>query len=504
MRSRTENSVKNIIFGLGVQGIEVVLKFVGRTIFIRYLAVEYLGVNGLFSEILTMFSLAELGIGSAIGYALYKPLQANNHDKIAALMNLYKKSYCIIGIVVGLVGIGLIPFLDFIIRDAGSLQDEIIRIYLFYLFNTASTYFFSYKSTLLTADQKNYIVLTIKEICNVVRTIIQCLVLVRTHNFYFYLAIETVLIFINNMWVSKYTDYKYPYLRSSKERIEKQEIFDIMKNVKALFLTKISTILVNSTDNMLITAVVGLRETGLYSNYTIFISLINTVLAQVFNNMYPSVGNLNAEGDTKKSHFIFKTLHMMNFWLYSTAAIGFYLIINDIITLWLGEKFILPQNICFVIAVNIYIKGMLNAVWIFKDTYGLFKFGQYMTLLSAILNIILSVILGMKWGLGGILIATAISRILTNSWYDPAMLFKHGFVCSVSRYYLNYLGYTVLCVCVGGVLTVICNFWLANTIIMLILKIVIVGIFPSIIYIFIFYKSDEFQYLLRKVIKRDD
>ena len=216
MKSRTQRSAQNVLVGLGGQAIEMVLKFVGRTIFIYCLSAEYLGVNGLFGEILTMLSLAELGIGSAIVFALYKPLKNNDEKQIAALMNLYRKAYVVIGISVAVVGAALIPLLKYIIPDPGEIGNQIYPIYLFYLFNTSITYFFSYKTSLLTADQKNFIVISVKEICNISRTVLQSVALLITGNFYLYLFIESLLILANNIWISVYVDRKYSYIKLHK------------------------------------------------------------------------------------------------------------------------------------------------------------------------------------------------------------------------------------------------------------------------------------------------
>ena len=502
MKTRTQNSFINASFGLLSQGVELILKVIGRTVFIKFLAVEYLGVNGLFGEILTMLSLAELGIGSAIGYELYKPLREGNTKRIAALMKLYQKAYVIIGISVGVVGATLIPFLRFIVKDPGAVKDELIFIYCFYLFNTVISYFYSYKGTLLTADQKNFMVQTIKEICNILRTVFQVVVLVIWRNFYIYLAVESFFIFANNVVVSRVVDKKYKYLKTQKneEKIDKKSIKQIFINVKALSISKICTILVNSSDNTIMSAVCGIIKTGFYSNYVMFTNIIETVLRQLFTSFYPSVGNLNAEGDTEKSHFVFRGINLLNFWLYSFSAIGIFVLINDVITVWIGKSYLLSFAVPIIIAVNIYIRGMLNTVWVFKDSYGLFKYGQYMNIVTASLNIGLSIWFGKLWGVFGILFATAISRILTNVWYDPWMLYKYGFKMSVVKYVSVFTGFGIL-----ALITAIITYYLSGlvpviNVFMLIVKFVLVCIIPNVIYFLVFFKTKRFNYVKERVL----
>lgn len=501
MKSRTQNSARNIIFGLGGQGIEVVLKFVGRTIFIKCLAIEYLGVNGLFSEILTMLSLAELGVGSAIGYALYKPLQTRDEEEIAALMQLYKKAYVAIGIVVAAVGSVLIPFLPYLIKDAGTIGNEVTSIYLFYLFNTAITYFFSYKTSLLVSDQQNYIVQAVKEVCNVLRTIFQCIALLLFHSFYFYLLIESFFIVANNVWISVYVDQKYPFLKSKKnaKKLDGITIKTLWTNIRALVLQKLSTILVNSTDNTIISIFGGIVEVGLYSNYLMFVTMFNTILGQLFGNISASVGNLNAEGDLKKSQSVFEAIHMANFWLYSWVAIGISVMINPVISIWIGNDFLLSKKIVYIIAVNFYIKGMMNAVWVFKDTFGLFKYGQYMTFVTAVLNLIFSIWLGKRYGLVGILAATAISRLITNVWYDPYALFKHGFKKPVSVYYCGYCLYTLLALGTLYITSVACRCVDGVGILSVLFKFLLACVIPNLLYFIVLGKTAGFSFLLNKV-----
>lgn len=501
MKTRTQNSVRNIIFGLGSQGIEVLLKFVGRTVFIYCLSAVYLGVNGLFSEILTMLSLAELGVGSAIVYAMYKPLQENDEEKIAALMALYGKAYIAIGIFVAVLGSALIPFLKYIIKDAGELKSQITNIYLFYLFNTAISYFFSYKSSLLIADQKNYIVQTVKEFCAIGRTIFQCIVLLVYRNFYLYLLVESIFIVANNVWVSIYVDQKYKYLKEKRNStgLDFATKNSLWVNIRALVLVKISTILVNSTDNTIITIFGGIVEVGLYSNYSMFITMFTTVLNQIFSNISASVGNLNAEGDREKSKLVFDAIHMTNFWLFSWIAIGYAILINPIISVWIGNTYLLPKSIVYIIAVNFYIKGMQNAVWVFKDTYGLFKYGKYMTFGTALLNLFLSVVWGKRFGLIGILGATAVSRIMTNVWYDPYALFKHGFGKSVFSYYCEYGFYGSLSIIAYGVTYWFCTKVPFEGIASVGAQFVIACITPNLIYFVVLGRTQGFAFLKEKI-----
>lgn len=294
-KTRTEYSVLNMLTGLGGYFLNTVIGYICRIIFVRCLAAEYLGINGLFSNILSMLSLVELGIGSAMGYALYQPLAKDDKEKITSLMALYKKSYNIIGIVVALLGIMMIPLLQYIIVKPQQIVENIYIIYLVYLFNTASSYFFSYRSALLIAAQKNYIVSGVNYAITTIVSIIQIPILLITQNFMIYLICQSIGVFINNVIVSMWAKHDYPYIEKKNVKpITKKEKRQMAVNIKALTINKIAAMLVNNTDNIVITYFNGLISTGVISNYTLLTGTLGSITSQLFNGITASVGNLNA------------------------------------------------------------------------------------------------------------------------------------------------------------------------------------------------------------------
>ena len=266
-RSRTEYTILNTLTGMGGYFLNTVLGFVCRMVFVQCLSADYLGVNGLFTNILSMLSLAELGIGSAVVYALYKPLAENDEEKIASLVKLYGTAYRIIGLAVAVVGLALMPFLNVIIQDQPALRESIYLLYIINLFNTASTYFFSYRSSLIIAAQQNYIVSAVSYAVSIVQSALQIAALLLTRNYLAYLLIQSVGVFVNNVVVSHIAVKKFPYIRNKDikpvPRAERKQIF---ANVRDLTFYKISGLLVNSTDNILITFFDGLTVTGVASN----------------------------------------------------------------------------------------------------------------------------------------------------------------------------------------------------------------------------------------------
>ena len=489
-KSRTENSIRNIITGLFGQALQVFLSFINRMVFIRCLSADYLGLNGLFTNILSVLSLAELGIGSAIVFALYKPLAEKNEEKIAAYMNFYAKAYKTIGFSVAAIGMVLVPFLKVIVNSPYQIYENIYVLYFISLFNTSITYFFSYKSSLLIADQKNYVVLLCSYCTSFAQTIAQILILMLTRNYIFYLLTQTVCGMIFNVWISKVADKSYPCLKKKKCKITKEERNSLIKNIRALVITKLSGVLVNNTDNILITFFKGLATTGVTSNYVLLISTLNNLLNQIFNGLTASVGNLNAVESDEKKFFMFKVFNMTNFWLFGWSTIGFIFLSSIIVETFFGSQYVLDMRIVIIMAINFYTVGMQNAVWTYRGTLGLFRYGRYLLLVTATLNLFFSVVLGQQFGVFGILLATFISRIFTNIWYDPFAVFKYGLHLKPVIYLHIYLKYVIVLLLTVGVILV-CGKLLTGTIWMIIFCVLI----PHGVFYFAFKNTEEFIYV---------
>lgn len=495
--SRTKNSLINIFTGFFGQFFQLLISFINRIIFVHCLSQAYLGINGLFTNVLSMLSLAELGISSAISYALYEPLAKKDNSKVSSLMHMYAKAYRIIGVIVGVVGIIFIPFLKYIISDPGNIHENITLIYSLFLFNTVISYFYSYKSTLITADQKNYIISIISYCITFGQTIIQIIVLVFFKNFILYLIIQSIGTFLTNYFISWKANRMYPLLKEKNPpSLSAKDKHDLFKNIKALMITKISGVLVNSTDNIIISATkgLGLVSTGIASNYTLLINILNSILNQIFTGITASIGNLNASEDIQTKKHFFNVVNLLNYLLFSWCTVSFIFLSTDLVGLVFGNQYVLTIPIVIIIAINFYTVGMQSAVWTYKSTLGLFDYGKYLVLVTGIINIILSIILGQKIGLFGIFLATFISRLCTNIWYDPYAVLKHGLNMSFIEYVKKYFSFIVIILLQISLMEFI---FLYND--SFIFKFICCIFIPNLINIFIFRNTDEFQYLLNKV-----
>ena len=304
--SRTKNTMRNVKTGAIVQLINKLMAFLVRTVFIKCLNSEYLGVNGLFSNVLTILSFAELGIGTAIIFNMYKPVADEDKEKLKSLMQLYKKAYNLIGVIVFVLGLCVVPFMNYIVKDAPNISENLILIYILFLFNTSVSYFFTYKKSIISAHQKQSIINNIDSFFYLLKSIIEIIFLFVTKNFIVYLVIQILGTILENIILSIKADKMYPYLKEKDIKpLNKDESKGIFDNVKSLIIYKFGGVIMNGTDNILISMLVNVGTVGLCSNYTMVIQAIKSVISSALNGVTASVGNLNAVGDAKQKERVF-------------------------------------------------------------------------------------------------------------------------------------------------------------------------------------------------------
>ena len=453
-------------------------------------------MNGLFTNVLTMLSLAEMGVGTAIVYNMYKPIANNDYKQISKLMNLYKRAYSIIGCIVGILGVCLIPILPFIIKDNSDIK-YLTTIYLLYLANTVSSYFFAYKRSIFSADQRDSVLQLFKLIAYIVRSVLQIAVLIISKNFILYLAMQIVTTIIENIAISLCADKCYPFLKEyKKEKLTKQECKPIFDNTKALFLYKIGSTALDGTDNIIISSFDSVVSVGLLSNYSLITGAIQTLLSQITLSITGSIGNFIASEKKEKHEELLNKITFLNFILFGLVFVGSMAVLNPFISFWVGQDFVLDFEIVFIYCLNIYIFGMLNSIWTFRSTMGLFIHGKWRPLISAVINLVVSIWWAKEIGFIGVLLGTTFTRIVTNVWYDPLIVYKHGLHKTPYKYYLKWIFYLVI------VITDIILITIFTKIIPLtgILAIITYGTAAIIVFclsvITIFFKTKELKYLL--------
>lgn len=495
---RVENSLKNIYISLLSQIVIVLLGFLSRKVFLDNLGADYLGVNGLLTNILSMLSLVEGGIGTSIVYNLYKPLAKNDKEKVSALVQLYKKLYFYIACGVSIISICLYPITRSITKNSSNIK-FIWIIYSLFVIKNIISYFNAHKWSLITADQKGYVIAKYNLFFTIITTVCKIIVLKITQNYILYLMIELIIFIIQNIWNGKIVNEMYPYIKIKKKyNIDKETTENIKTNVKALFLHNIGSFCVLGTDNLLIGRFIGVISVGLYSNYNMIISQVHNLISPILNGIGASVGNLLAIEEKEKSYFVFNTVYLVNFWMYSVATIFLFNLLEPFINWWLGSGLLLDRLTFIVLLINFYLTGLRSCVLTFKNKSGIFKEDKYMTLVVAFINLTASIILVQYMGIAGVFIGTTISTISIPLWNQPKLLYNIVFQKSIWIYLKKYLLYVLVTLFAGTITTYLCNKIDLDLIFLsLVIKGIISIVIPSIIYTVIFFKTDEFKYLFK-------
>lgn len=497
--SRTKNASKNAVSAL-INKIGILfLTFISRKFFIQYIGIEYLGINGLFGNILTLLSMADLGLGTAMNVSLYKPIAQQDTKKLSALLNYYRRLYYLIAAAVTVIGLGLIPFLPYIV----NLDSKIPHLYLYYVIfvlkNTVS-YLFIYKQSIITADQKTYLVNKIDLYVNIIRVVVQIIAIIVFKNYFIYIVIDLMGIIAHNLAISCVADRHYSFLKD-KQELTKEEKKHFFGDMYSAFLYKFAGSILGGTDNILISMIVGTVAVGMYSNYYTITNNLETFIMLLFTSLTASVGNLVATSTAEKRYSTFRTMQMVGNWLGAFVTICLLYLTQDFIVLWLNESMLLDGYVLIAIVVNMYYTICMRPVWTFREGTGMYRQIRYIMFMTALVNVVLSVVMGKVWGVGGILIATSIAKFATCYWYEPMLLYKNFFNIAPKKYYVEYMYNVVLTIGCG----LLC-YWPINQIKTVSLlgwlgKAGICTVIVNVVFFIRYYKSPEFANIKQKVLK---
>lgn len=494
--NRSIKSTRNMATGFFSKTFNLLLSFASRTIFIKVFGVEMLGINGLFYNILAFLCLADLGFSTAMTYSYYKPIADNDIKKIAALNQFYKKVYLFIAAGITVIGVILIPFLKYIV----NLENEVEHLYLYYILtlaNTVVSYLFVYKSTVISAHQESYIVTKYNMIMSTVSAVTQIAAMLILKNYIVYLCIAILFTFINNIYISHVADKRYPYI-NEKSKLDSNSQKSIFSNIGSVFLYKVSSVLMNSTDNIIISKLIGTVTVGYYSNYLTVINMISSYVSILFNSFTASIGNLMVKESEEKQYRVFKNIQVISAWCCIVISSCVFVLINDFITIWIGEDFLLDNLTVIAIAINFFLLCILNPIWIFREAAGIYRKTKYIMVICAVLNIILSIIMGKAIGVSGVIFASALSKLLTYIWYEPIILFKGFFKKPPIKFFASALGITVITAAASALLFYIKSFITLGGIGGFIVKGILCFVLTNIVFIMIFFKNKYFRDLMKR------
>ncbi|MCR5450830.1 MAG: hypothetical protein K6F23_15695 [Solobacterium sp.] len=506
-QSRTINSIRNVVTGFGGQMLATILRFVVRTVFIKTLGKSYLGINGLFSDILTMLSLTELGFDTAINFKLYEPLAKGDDKRVRVLMKFYKKAYRAVGSVILILGICLIPTLPFIIKDYDSLAVLGINaslIFMLHILRTASSYlFFAYRSAVVKADQKKYILDIAGFFVTIATNVTKIIVLVFYKDFMAYTATVIVFNILQNIVNAVIAQKMYPqFFKHEDDDLSKEEIMDMMKDCGALFVYKVNNVVVKATDNTVISAFIGLATVGMYSNYLLFYTTIRSLFDKVYTAIKASMGNLFATESIDKKYAFFKIMNFMAIVLFGTAGVGVAVCADELITVWVGGDYVIPQPFAILIGTEILFHGLKINLGQIRNVSGVFRQMWFRPVLGVIINLGVSITLVQIYGIYGVIIGTITADILTNFMVDPSVIHKYSFnnYRPVSDYYKTNLKYLAILTAVCTADFFICRTFLAGYgWLSVIVHVIIVGCSVPLCFILLYRNANECQYLIRTI-----
>lgn len=497
---RTRKSFVNVITSVFTNAVILVTAFVVQKVLVETMGSDYNGINGLFGSIISMMSLADLGIGTAIIYHMYRPVAEKEQSRINSLLHFYKRCYIGISGVVLLIGIIVSFFLPLLVGDV-DIPDSIYLIYALFLADCLCSYFLAYKKSLLYADLMNYIPDAIYFVVYLIQNALQIYVLIAFQNFILFLIVKTLGKCVSNLFISLYISRKYPFTREKHvPPVEREVREDIVTKVKGLLYHKLGKILVTGSDSIVITGVIGINAMSLYTNYHLIIGGITALLNRIFETLTNSVGNFLLDSDQERRQEIYKKIDFMNFWCFGCVAAGMYAVLQPLITLWLGEKFLFSKSVVFVLVVNFYLEGMRASVNTFKEAAGIFHEDRRIPVIEAIVNLVVSIVLAKCLGTAGVFLGTIISTAVVYLYSYPKYVCKPLFGMTYRRYVgrtAQHLAVMLFILEITGFCTSKMENW-NNWIRMIASGITAVTVF-HLIFLLLYGRSGEFRYYINLI-----
>lgn len=424
--SKTRNVVRNTSMGVLNNLTLTILNLISRKLFLVYIGIEYLSIGQVINNILSILAFSELGVTNSVLYMLYKSVAEDNKDKIVRILGSYKRLNRIIGCVIFILGLMCMPFLKNFINTSVD-SNTVYLIFLMNLLYSTSTYFCSYRQVLVNADQKNYIISKVSLIINIISIIIQCIMIYLTHNYIVYLLVVIIMGLVQNVFLYKKVGEMYPFLKKYRNfKLEKDESKILVDNVKSMFSVKICGIVINNTDNILV-SMISTIVVGYCANYTMISTRVKGIISIFHNSIVYSLGIASIEKNAEEKYKLFKKIMLINSFLagFTTTLLG--VLWDDFIILWIGEGYVIPHIIMYSILFNFMWMIISAAVWMFRDTNGLFIYVKKALLVNAALNVILSLALGHFIGVSGVYFATILSDMLSSFWFDARLIYKKIF-----------------------------------------------------------------------------
>ncbi len=444
-----KRSALNVIVSVIAKILLLVFSFVLKICLVRYVGNEANGVYSLYTSIFSFMALAELGIGTAISFTMYKPIVNGEYEKVSALYQLLKRVYFVIGIAIFTLGLLMMPLLP-ILAKGHSYSFNLYITFGMMLVSVVLEYLFTCKTTLINAYKNNYITTIISSVAIFIRRIIQLFVLICLRSFEWYIAAKIIGVLIQWLLTEIYTHKHYSSIITTKVKIDGVTKASVIKNTRAIFMHKVGGVLVNATDNIIISAIIGVAVLGLYSNYLLIMTSMTSILTMFFTPLTSVIGHLCAEDDVQEAKKYFKFMYFLNFTIGIIFYLGYYAVAKNVVGIFFGEQYTMNKWIPLIITINYFIQFMRQSVLLFRDATGSFYYDRWKPIIAGIANVVLSVALVYICGVVGVILATSIINLLVSDIVEPYVLYKHGFKGeSPKKYYiLSYFLIAVFIACI--------------------------------------------------------
>lgn len=503
---RIQKAGKNIIFGYISNLVILLVNFIQRTVFIYVLGRTFSGVNETYTSVLSVLSLAELGIGTALNYSLYKPVAERDIEKIKSYMRFYKKAYLTIAGVIAAAGIAISPFLKLFLKNPGNLTvKELTLYYYLFLFNTVISYFVAYKYSLSNAEQKNYIQTNIATLTKIAAATVQITVLLLFRNFLFYLLAQSVVEFLQKIFVTLYMNRLYPYLRDKDvKKLTPQETRIVASKTKALICHKVGDVARLQTDTLVISSFVNVDTSAVVGNYLYIITYVGNFVNIIFDSVISGFGNVVATESKERQYLLFKVYRFFACWLFGFGAVGFFHLLTPFIGgVWLRDDgWTLPQMTVTLLVTDFYLKGGRTVLLNFKIASGLFEQDRFLPLVQGAVNLVVSIALVQKIGVTGVYVGTLVSGILANL-IRPGIIYRACFDKKAGAYFKDSLKYIGVILAVGAVAAPIRHMIMGEvTIFTFALMVIVITLLYNLVFLAVFHRTEEFSYLWKAVAGR--
>jgi O-antigen/teichoic acid export membrane protein len=498
---RTKKSIRNVLVMFGSQALTLALSFVSRTVFIKTLGAEYLGVNGLFYNLLNTLSLAELGMGTALAYALYKPIAEDDHPQINSLLRFYRKCYTRIGLAITGIGILLLPFLPYLIKGTVTVPIHLDAVYLCFLANSVITYFVAHRRAIIDCSQDKYLTSAIDFATNTSVALLQIVSLWLFRDYMLFLYIKIIGTVLASVLSYTIAGKKFPYIKEKATEISASVRKKIWSDVSAMFLHKFGYVVTFGTDFIIISAFVGLTEVGVYSNYALIANTVMTFGSMFIVGADASVGNAIATLSKEELSVVFGRISFLLFCVAGFATVCLLNLVEPFIELWVGPGYLLHFPVLAVLSANHFVQQNRGLVLAFKQNSGIFRQDKYKPLIEVVFNLGLSIYLAQKLGVLGVVIGTLATNVCVNAWVEAYLTYKYVLKEPLWRYAKIY---TMHIVAVSAAIAL--SFWVNASVENFALKCVASVASFALVYFLFFGRTNEFRYCMelgKKILKRN-